>query len=677
MRDGGVPFPSSFPRALIPAFCFLLLQVPAKLTARAEGGDSLRPAFGLSAGASVNIDRADFRALPGVPNCCPRFTSGRGLGPAVAAFYLLPLNASLLLSLRGAYVDQSVRLTENEPILLSIDGAPVDGLFEHRIDAYISTIGLEPLIGYRLTSAWSLWGGIRGAYVARRSFDQVETLIQPADRGTFLDGTRTRNAYSGQIPNASTFSAALLGGTSYMLPLNAAGTWFLAPEIFYQQGLTPVVKDLTWNASALRAGIAVLYMPKKEAPPPPPPPPPPAKPPAIAAKLEAAGVEADGTLHPAASIRIEEFISTQMIPLLNYVFFAENSSTLPARYQILPRDSTGRFDAATLESHETLFLYHHVLNIIGSRMRKHPEAALTVIGCNADEGIEKGNRDLSRKRAETVRDYLRDTWEIPENRISIDYRNLPDKPTTTTEEGRAEENRRVELHSATWEILEPVTVSETLRVVTPTTIRFLPTVVAQAGLQAWSVQAGANHQIVREFASQGSIPAQIDWVIDQAEAARLGAAAAIDYRLAIGDRIGQHAESPPGQIPIEQMSIQKKRREQIADREIDRYNLILFDFDAVSLNDNNQRIARYVRERLREGAEVSITGYTDRIGDEAHNKRLSEGRARSTARALGVPESRAAGLGENTTRYDNNLPEGRFYSRTVDILVQTPLSNGK
>ena len=71
---------------------------------------------------------------------------------------------------------------------------------------------------------------------------------------------------------------------------------------------------------------------------------------------------------------------------------------------------------------------------------------------------------------------------------------------------------------------------------------------------------------------------------------------------------------------------------------------------------------------------VHVTGYTDRMGDAGHNKTLSLSRARVAADALGFSQIRAQGMGP-TAMYDNNLPEGRFYCRTVDSTVERPVSD--
>jgi len=97
-----------------------------------------------------------------------------------------------------------------------------------------------------------------------------------------------------------------------------------------------------------------------------------------------------------------------------------------------------------------------VLNIIGKRMIEHPEAAITLTGCNDNIGAEKGNRKLSTARAEAVRDYLQTGWNIAPDRILIEARNLPKMPSTSRlEEGQAD-NRRVEITSENPAILDLV-----------------------------------------------------------------------------------------------------------------------------------------------------------------------------------------------------------------------------
>jgi outer membrane protein OmpA-like peptidoglycan-associated protein len=71
---------------------------------------------------------------------------------------------------------------------------------------------------------------------------------------------------------------------------------------------------------------------------------------------------------------------------------------------------------------------------------------------------------------------------------------------------------------------------------------------------------------------------------------------------------------------------------------------------------------------------VKIGGYTDDVGEEAYNLKLSQDRANSTMQALvalGVAPERmsAEGYGEQHPVADNTTEEGRQRNRRIDLRV--------
>jgi OmpA family. len=48
----------------------------------------------------------------------------------------------------------------------------------------------------------------------------------------------------------------------------------------------------------------------------------------------------------------------------------------------------------------------------------------------------------------------------------------------------------------------------------------------------------------------------------------------------------------------------------------------------------NKQISDIIRSEIPDNAIVSIIGYTDMMGDEKHNQKLSEARAKSTANSI-------------------------------------------
>jgi outer membrane protein OmpA-like peptidoglycan-associated protein len=106
---------------------------------------------------------------------------------------------------------------------------------------------------------------------------------------------------------------------------------------------------------------------------------------------------------------------------------------------------------------------------------------------------------------------------------------------------------------------------------------------------------------------------------------------------------------------------------------------ILFDFDKENAVATYDKFLRdIVSPLISNGSTVIVHGHTDIIGEEDYNYKLSQGRAQETQRILQSALSAAgktnvkfetSGFGEDLGRapFENNLPEERFYNRTVII----------
>lgn len=257
--------------------------------------------------------------------------------------------------------------------------------------------------------------------------------------------------------------------------------------------------------------------------------------------------------------------------------------------------------------------------------------------------------------------------------MKVDARNLPEKPSNATQpEGQAE-NRRVEIVADPETLLDPVFTSDTIRSTNPPGIRFRQNVEAEAGISRWKLTVMQEGETLKEFSGTGNVPATIDWSLQQQSDIPRGTAP-IEYYIEVADAAGQTRTTPVTRMPIDQVTIQKKRRERIADKEIDRYSLILFDFGKTTIDAGNRRIIDFIQGRITQGANVMVTGHSDRVGDEDVNLRLSTERAKVAARELKVPAANVKGMGESVILYDNDLPEGRLYSRVVNVVVETPVN---
>lgn len=102
-----------------------------------------------------------------------------------------------------------------------------------------------------------------------------------------------------------------------------------------------------------------------------------------------------------------------------------------------------------------------------------------------------------------------------------------------------------------------------------------------------------------------------------------------------------------------------------------------FDFDRADVKPEFRptldRVARVLRDDP--GVRITIIGFTDSIGSEAYNLRLSQRRADAVAAYLigqGVSSSQIAteGLGEAEPRASNASEAGRAQNRRVEIYLQ-------
>ena len=144
------------------------------------------------------------------------------------------------------------------------------------------------------------------------------------------------------------------------------------------------------------------------------------------------------------------------------------------------------------------------------------------------------------------------------------------------------------------------------------------------------------------------------------------------YDLSLQDSAGS-TTGASRTISLEEITIRKKREERRGDTVINRFSLILFDVGSSEITANNSSIIDVIKTYIKPHSKISVNGYTDRLGETEYNKQLSESRAQAVAATLNSPNISAHGAGQ-ADLYDSALPEGRLYTRTVDIVIETPVS---
>ena len=137
------------------------------------------------------------------------------------------------------------------------------------------------------------------------------------------------------------------------------------------------------------------------------------------------------------------------------------------------------------------------------------------------------------------------------------------------------------------------------------------------------------------------------------------------------DNKNNKAKSETKNLDIQYLSIKSKRTQNTEDYVIEKFNLILFDFDQAKIEKANREIVALIKSRIKPESEIEIIGYTDRTGDAEYNRSLSARRAEAAFNSINRKDATFKGIGEDILLYDNDTPEGRFYCRTVEITVKT------
>lgn len=517
-----------------------------------------------------------------------------------------------------------------------------------------------------------------GNPIVNATYQQTEEIVAPSGV-LFPDGTQRREVGSGEFPGLGTSFGGYAGAGAV---LDLTDRVQICPEVGFRQGLNSVTSRADWQQSWWSAGIQVRVRfdadseadsetkSEEAAEPPPPPVITTLEPEPTAERLppvRLAAVTGD-------PLRIQQTVVTQTFPLLPYVFFGEASSEIPARYR---RTSPGEAFSESTIPKSTLPIYYSILDILGRRMAQDSSVRLTVIGSTDGRELPTASErmQLARDRAAAVVSYLGQRWNIAAERCEVVSRNRPRIESNTAYAEGVEENRRVELVTSDAEALGPVVHRRFLEYVPVQPRQDLAVFVDDSvDVQSWELllhQPGG--QAITRISGQGRPPQRIAIALDSAVTASLGPAlqdldslaATLVLQLPEG-----RSTSWTANFPVVKTT---------STFEVSRLSLIVFEYDDAAITGPNAVMMKNViSSAVAEGSRARIIGSTDRLGELDHNVELSEQRARSVeqlarqiAPQLVIDDVR--GVGPGSLQYDNALPEGRFYCRTVSLTITTPL----
>jgi outer membrane protein OmpA-like peptidoglycan-associated protein len=528
----------------------------------------------------------------------------------------------------------------------------------------ISYVTVEPSLRVApFANAFYLFAGPTLSFNVSKAFTYTQEK-QPDTRGNWSEIRSTL------------FSAQAGAGVDIPISARASAT---------QMSISPFVSFLTdfghnprsvesWSVYTIRAGVALKFGRSKKI----------TSPITKTEPLNVIEKEVQFSIRAPKEVPVNRNVK-ETFPIRNSVFFDLESTEIPNRYVLLTKAQAASFKEEQLQqgqpdnlnkgrSSRQLAVYHNILNIIGDRMRANPQSAITLTGAS-DKNPAEG-----KKLAESIRQYLISVFGINGSRISTEGR---DKPVIPSEQPGAtkdlallrEGDRRVDIGSTSPELLMQVGggTSGFLKPVEITAVQEDPLDShvlfnvdgADELLKSWSVE------ITDE---QGNVQHYGPYTRDQESVAGktiLGNNTQGNYKILMtGETKSGHSITKESSVSLVKTDDPKQQGL--------RYS-VLFDFDrSKTIASYETFITDVVTPLIPDNGTVIIHGHTDIIGDEKYNLNLSHDRAAGAQqiieRALPLAGKKGVkfetyGFGEDIglAPFENNVPEERFYNRTVII----------
>ena len=620
-----------------------------------------------------------------IPLGYPWFEDGKGHGFSLGGLFEWNINETFALGGTLGYSLMKGKFYDDKCVQdVLLNGVLYDNIgSRHYFKPTISTINLTPYLTAKLYKGLYAKVGLNLGFVVSNSAKEYQELkyVRPDGDVWFVDShERKSEEYDIDMDDAiEKFQIGLALGLGYEIPISDNGT-LLVPEIKYNLGLTNVASDIgspvfvdktcDWKASNLSAGLAVKFpifakvaddnAPKTVL----------NKNYHLTADLKTYGVDIDGkhTLNP--QFVIEEFETEEVFPLLANIYFTPGKSAVnDTRIRKLNDLDVSNFREEDLQA-DAIEINRDVINLIAYRMYDLPNTKVVITGYTNVDGEDTKNRNISMERANAVKAYMVQMWGISGDRIAVQE----DKAARRSINSKSlndyiQENAKASIAPAndvSNELFTPINKIYIDKVANPPMAEFNTEVTAEAGLDHYTLAVSQKDNPVIEF-SGVSTSDVIPWTIKNVNLNEI-----LDVILVAKDMAEQQVVVED-KIDVEYITLKSKRSKTDGDYKVDRYSLILFDYDKADVSPQDKAALQKIKTTIRSDAKVVISGYADRAGESAYNKRLAQKRCEEVNKILGVKNAEIKPYGNDVLVFDNTTPEGRALSRTVRVEVYTPV----
>lgn len=649
----------------------VLLLSASHLSAQQGGDDYLPLSFGIAAGFGISTygGSVDVGANPALGGgVCGELDGGGGSGIAVGAFAEYSLRPTVSFGLR-AFLEtyagiMTADLATTYVRVPSTAVIPVEA--QHQLDMQLPVQSFEL---YALFAPFSfplrISGGPKIGIPSSPGFTFAEEITADGEIA-FANGTKRQEYAAGTA--ASNIIYGLHIGVDYDLPMG--GPLSFQPAIVFFTHANGILEGEEGPVvSGLRATVGMHYRLEKpdldppillaaEPTPPPAPPPPPVlevEPDDLIVSVRPWTSDELGNQSDELAVAVSSRVEVSEIPLLPYVFFDKEKSDVPQRYQ-----EPGGDDLPP-----QIATYRALLDIVGERMSRSP-GSIRLVGSSDGTAEERGG-EIGLERANAVADYLTKRWGIDRDRMKRSGRGLPSNPTNPDLPGADAENRRVEIESiGSADYLTPWRQVDTTRTMVAAPLTFNVEKESGGTVNNWKLTLRAGGAQIRDVVGASQMPNQIGTELTDREVHRLLTPDHLDWRLTAKDENGKET-TVEGKMPI--VRTVEETEVQALENTTTLRTPVLFDYNSAVVGAEERATLLAFRNRLPEGSSLRIIGYADELGESDYNRKLSGRRAEAVAALFPGYEVTIEAAGEDQATRGDGTPEGRYYERTVSIVV--------
>jgi outer membrane protein OmpA-like peptidoglycan-associated protein len=640
------------------------IQVPVQAQVAAPSKPSWW--FGVAGGANLNFYRGSTQQINNDLTVPAAFHKGHGIGHYLAPVLIeyRPFGSLFGFSLQAGSDSRKGSFKE----VLTPCNCPTE------LQTKMRYYSIEPnLIFSPFKNNFYLFGGPRMSF--RTTSEFTYQVMPNPEFPAQVASTPVKGDFS--YMENTLFSMQV--GAGYDIPLSAdsrSTQFVLSPFVSFQPyfGQSPRYIE-TWSITTVRVGAALKVghgrrdkAPKEEV----------LLPPPVVAPVAIFAVQSPRNITVGRKVN-------EIFPLRNYVYFNLGSTAIPDRYVLLEKSQVKDFKEDQLEqfapknlsgrSGRQMVVYYNVINILGDRMGKNPNAKVTLVG-SSESGAEDG-----KAMAESVKTYLVNVFSIDPSRIAVQGRV---KPVVASDQSggatdlplHSEDDRRVSIESSSPEMLmefqsgpgaplKPVSIKAIQEAPLDSYVSF-----SAAGekepLTNWSLEIKDEKGAVKNFGpykkQQVSIPGK----------SIMGTTPEGNYHVTMTGK------TKNGETVKRDTTVHMVLWTPPTTQEGTRFSVI-FEFDESNTAAIYEKyLSEVVTPKIPVGGTVYIHGYTDITGEDAHNQALSLARAKDVKNIIAAALAKAGrsdvkfevlgfGEDENTSPFENRFPEERSYNRAVVI----------